>query len=171
MLPFSQIAYFVEDIRAAALAHHRAFGSGPFFVAEHIPLVRSEHRGIARPLDHSSAYGQWGAVMVEFVQQNNAGPSAYRDVFSEGSPGGLHHVALFVPDLDGAIGHCLERGWPLAQLAETESGIAFAFIDARAALGHMLELYEPSDMLTGFYAMVDQAARDWDGGDPLRDLD
>jgi hypothetical protein len=170
MLPIRQIAYFVADIREAALAHHRAFGSGPFFVAEHIPLVRSEHRGVPRPLDHSSAYGQWGAMMIEFVQQNNAGPSAYRDVFAAGSPGGLHHAALFVPDLDGAIADFAAHGWPLAHYAETASGVAFAFIDARAGLGHMLELYEPSDMLTGFYAMVDQAARDWDGGDPLRDL-
>lgn len=36
--------------------------------------------------------------------------------------------------------------------------------------GHMLELYGTSDMLTGFYAMVAEAARDWDGTEPVRNL-
>ncbi|GIX20999.1 MAG: hypothetical protein KatS3mg120_2675 [Erythrobacter sp.] len=45
-----------------------------------------------------------------------------------------------------------------------------AFVDTRARLGHMLELYEPTPLLTGFYDMVAQAARDWDGRDLVREL-
>ena len=70
-LPPRQIAYFVKDAKAAALRHHRMFGSGPYYLSENIPLARSIHRGVQRPLDHTSAYGQWGSVMIEFVQQNN----------------------------------------------------------------------------------------------------
>ena len=84
-LPIRQIAYFGTDVRAAALRHSQTYGSGPFFVAEHIPLRRAVHRGVERTLDHSSAYGQWGGVMVEFVQQNNPGPSAFHDMYPEGS--------------------------------------------------------------------------------------
>jgi len=47
-LPVRQIAYFAADVRVAALEHHLRFGSGPFFVAEHIPLRQSLHRGAAR---------------------------------------------------------------------------------------------------------------------------
>ena len=65
--PVRQIAYFVADVRASAAAHAQQFGSGPYFVSEHIPLARSLHRGVERSLDHSSAYGQWGDVMVELV--------------------------------------------------------------------------------------------------------
>jgi hypothetical protein len=43
-----QLAYKVNDIEAAALAHHRRFGSGPFFLARHISLASSQHRGVAR---------------------------------------------------------------------------------------------------------------------------
>ena len=103
-LPIRQVAYFGTDVRAAALRHSQIHGSGPFFVAEHIPLRRALHRGVERTLDHSSAYGQWGALMIEFVQQNNPGPSAFHDMYPEGSGrGGIHHVALFVPDLQAAI--------------------------------------------------------------------
>jgi hypothetical protein len=168
-LPPRQIAYFVPDIRAAALTHHRQFGSGPFFVVEHIALARSEHRGMAQPLDHSSAYGQWGALMVEFVQQHNPDPSAYHDLYPHGSgKAGLHHVACFVESLDAAITECAAAGMPLAHYAETATGTPFAFVDASASLGHMLELYQPGPGLTGFYAMVAAAAQGWDGKDPIR---
>ena len=75
--PIRQIAFFVPDAGAAAKAHHAAHGSGPFLLAENIPLARATYRGQPAHLDHSSAYGQWGDVMVEFVQQNNPGPRSF----------------------------------------------------------------------------------------------
>ena len=170
-LPVRQIAYFVADVRAAAKAHHARFGSGPFFLAEHIPLRRCVHRGVERPLDHSSAYGQWGPGMVEFVQQNNPGPSPFHDVFPEGSGrGGLHHIALFVEDVDAAIAAHTAAGQPLAARAEMHDGFVFAFIDACAELGHMIELYSPTPQLTGFYGFVARAAGDFRGGEIVRTI-
>ncbi|MBU6266508.1 MAG: VOC family protein [Sphingomonadales bacterium] len=167
-LPIRQIAYFCEDIRAAALAHHRRFGSGPYFIADNIPLASSVHRGVERPFDHSSAYGQWGAVMIEFVQQNNPGPSAMRDMYPEGAGRwGLHHVALFVDDVDAAAARLAAEGFPTAQRAVMTDGFVFAFADTSAAYGHMTELYAPLPALTDFYAAVAEAARDWRGGDVL----
>ena len=165
-LPVRQIAYFCEEVRAAALAHHHSFGSGPYFVADHIPLRRSVHRGIEQPFDHSSAYGQWGDVMIEFVAQHNPEPSACHDLYPEGSGlWGLHHVALFVDDVDAEIARFAAAGMPLAQRAEMMDGFIFAFVDASAGLGHMIELYAPVPVLLDFYAMVARAARDGhDGG-------
>lgn len=160
-----QIAYFVPDIRAAALAHHEQFGSGPYAVSEHIPLSRSLHRGIERPLDHSSAYGQWGAVMIEFVQQNNPDPSCFYDMFPRGSgTQGLHHVAIFADDLRAEIARYNAAGHLTALYAEMASGFAYAMIDCTATLGHMIELYEPVPMLTGFYTRVADAAGDFASG-------
>lgn len=166
--PVRQIAYFVRDVRAAALAHHALYGSGPYFVAEHIPLRLARHRGIDRPLDHSSAYGQWGAVMIEFVQQNNAGPSAFHDVYREGSGReGMHHVAVFVDDVTAEMARFETAGYPTALYAEMNDGFAFAFIDTVATLGHMIEVYAPVAALTHFYALVADAANTWSGGDVL----
>ena len=170
-LPVRQLAYKVNDLAAAAAAHHRLFGSGPFFVLRHVALASSQHRGIAQPFDHSSAYGQWGSVMVELVVQHNPDPSALHDMFAAGSGAeGLHHAALFVDDLDAAIARFAGEGARLAQLSVTAGGTAFAFVDTRASLGHMLELYEPTPQLTGFYALVAEAAQGWDGTDLLREL-
>ena len=160
-LTIRQVAYFCADVRAAAAAHHAAFGSGPFFVAEHIPLKRAVHRGTERLLDHTSAYGQWGDVMIEFVAQNNPGPSPFHDLYPEGAGRfGLHHVAVFVDDVDTALADFAARGAPCALRAEMNDGFVFAFADTSATLGHMTELYAPTASLTGFYAMVAKAARD-----------
>jgi len=156
-----QVAYFCADVRAAARAHHDAFGSGPFFVADNIPLARAVHRGTERLLDHTSAYGQWGDVMIEFVAQNNPGPSPFHDLYPEGSGRyGLHHVAVFVDDVDAALADFASRGAPCALRAEMSDGFVWAFADTSATLGHMTELYAPTPSLTGFYAMVANAAQD-----------
>jgi len=171
VLAVRQLAYKVNDLEAAAAAHHRAFGSGPFFVLRHVALASSQHRGIEQPFDHSCAYGQWGSLMVELVVQHNAEPSALHEMFPHGSgTEGLHHAALFVDDLEAAIARFEHEGAPLAQLSVTAGGTAFAFIDSRASLGHMLELYEPTPQLTGFYDFVAAAAEGWDGRDLLREL-
>ncbi|MFM5929806.1 MAG: VOC family protein [Novosphingobium sp.] len=162
------MAYFCADVRKAALAHHRRFGSGPYFVADNIPLSQSVYRGNAVPFDHSSAYGQWGDLMIEFVQQNNPGPSAMRDLFPEHSGRfGLHHVAIWVDDVDAEAARFEADGFPLAQRSVMTDGFVFAFVDAASSYGHMLELYTPVPALTDFYAMVADAARGWQGGDVL----
>ncbi len=171
MLAIRQLAYKVNDLEAAAAAHHRRFGSGPFFVLRHVALASSVHRGVERPFDHSSAYGQWGSVMVELVMQHNPDDSALHDMFPYGSATeGLHHAALFVDDLQAEIARFASEGAPLAQLSVTQTDTAFAFVDTRASLGHMLEMYEPTPELTGFYDFVAAAAQGWDGSDLIREL-
>ncbi len=167
-LSIRQIAYFCADVRDAARAHHRQFGSGPYLVADHIPLASAVHRGVERPLDHSSAYGQWGEVMIEFVQQNNAGPSPFHDLYPEGSGRfGFHHVAIWVEDVDANLAAFASAGSPTALRAEMRDGFVFAFADTSAVYGHMTELYAPVSALTDFYEAVAKAARSYRGGDIL----
>jgi hypothetical protein len=46
----------------------------------------------------------------------------------------------------------------------------YHFMDTVSTLGHMVELYERSDRLEGFYALVRDAAVGWTGNDPLRQV-
>ena len=171
-LPIRQVAYFVSDVHAAAVAHHQLYGSGPYFVAEHIPLRSALYRGEPAALDHSSAYGQWGALMIEFVQQNNPGASAFQDLYPEGSGrSGLHRVALFVDDLAAAIARHNRAGFPTALYAEMNDGFTFAMIDHVRDSGHMVELYQPLPSLTEFYSSVAAAAAQFDGRNLIRPID
>ncbi len=157
-----QIAYAVADARAAALDLATSTGAGPFFLARHIPVVEARSRGRPATFDHSSAYGQWGDLMVELVEEHSP------PIVAPGT--GVHHLAFMVPSLARATASCVAAGWAEALWAHTAGGQEFAFCDARASLGHLVELYEPSPRLLDFYAMVATAARGWLGSEPVRDL-
>lgn len=167
--PIRQIAYFVPDVRVAAARHHAMFGSGPYFLLEHIPLARCDYRGQPATLDHSSAYGQWGALMIEFCQQNSPGPSVFRDLYPDGGEG-LHHVALMVDDLGIAMREFEAAGHGTALYAELASGNAYAMMDCTQTYGHFVELYESSPGLLAFYETVRSAAEDFDGTALIRSL-
>ena len=78
-------------------------------------------------------------------------------------------MASFVSSLDETIEAYRSAGHPLAARALTKGGTTeFAFIDTSAQMGHMLEIYERTEALAGFYDFVRNAAIDWDGHDPVR---
>ena len=97
--PPKQIAYAVPDAFEAAQRWVKDFGAGPFFVSEHIPVTDVIYRGSPSTFDHTSAYGQWGDIMVELVQDHGTGPSVVRDLYNV-DESGLHHLAFFVEDID-----------------------------------------------------------------------
>ena len=160
--PPVQIAYAVPDAIDQARRFAADFGAGPFFVRPHIPVTDVVHRGRPATFDHTSAYGQWGSVMVELVQDHGDGPSVIRERFAPGQSG-LHHLAYFVADPEDVIERLSALGLDLAMSASTGGGVRFYFVDAVARLGHMLELYQPTERLTGFYRHVAEAAVGWDG--------
>ena len=42
--------------------------------------------------------------------------------------------------------------------------------DTLAVFGHFLELWESTETMRGLLGMIEEAARDWDGRDPIRPL-
>ncbi len=159
-----QIAYAVTDIRVAAAQWvHR--GAGPFFTNDHIEVRNARLFGESGVFDHSSAYGQWGDVMIELICQHNPGPKPVVGT------SGLHHLAFFVDDIALAAEHLEASGYPEALYGEAGSALSampFAMFDARKELGHLIEIYPSTDRLKAFYAMVKDAAHGWNGANPIR---
>jgi hypothetical protein len=146
--PPVQIAYAVSDVHAAAALWLAGQGAGPFVISERIALQAARVHGVDGPgsaFDHSSAYGQWGEVMVELVHEHTP---------PLGATSGLHHMAFFVDSIEETATALTSAGHPEVLRASTASGMAFAFHDARAGLGHFIEIYEPNERLLGFYAHV-----------------
>lgn len=167
--PIVQIAYFVNDARVAAVHMASRYGAGPFFLAEKIELSWGEHRGKSQKFLHTSAYGQWGNMMIELVQQDEEGPSPFRDMYQPGEEG-IHHVAMMVDSMRACYDYCQSERIEIAARASTMTGTEFAFVDTVAAMGHMTEIYEKTDQLMGFYDMVRRASVNWDGGEVVRSL-
>ena len=164
--PPKQIAYAVPDAFEAAKKWVKDFGAGPFFIAEHIPVTDVIYRGSPSTFDHTSAYGQWGDIMVELVQDHGTGPSVVRDMYNV-DESGLHHLAFFVEDIDLATKFLVDQGFELGMTAKAGSTI-FNMIDATKTLGHFIELYEPNEALIAFYTRVKEASIKWGGEDPIR---
>lgn len=167
--PIVQVAYFVPDAREAAHRMVASHGAGPFHVIDRIELAWGELRGEPCDFLHTSAYGQWGDLMMELVQQDVEGPSPFREMYAPGESG-VHHVATMVDDLERTYRDLAAADMVVAARAMTKTGTEFAFVDTVATQGHMTEIYERSPGLVRFYEMVRAAAQGWDGSDPVRTL-
>ncbi len=165
-----QNAYFVNDLDAAIERWHALWNIGPFIVRRHIALPDVRYRGQPSTLDISAAYVQAGDIMVELVTQHDATPSAFREMFAPGEEG-FHHVAVVPDDYDGLLAHCAALGFDVVTELRTASGRGAAYIDTRRQLGHMLEVYWPSEGLTKLYRDVAAAAANWDGRDVVIEVD
>lgn len=166
-----QVAYVVKDIRAACHEHAEAFGSGPFFVAENIPFATSTYRGRAVPFHHSSAFGQWGDVMVEFMQVEDDQPSVLTDVLDRtGGMAAMHHKAILVSDPAAVAAAFESKGYAIAFHGSLEAGVEVFMIDTLDLLGHMIELYAPNELVQGFFKMVRDASNEPDRAPLLRDF-
>jgi hypothetical protein len=163
-----QIAYLVEDVLPAAEEWARRLGAGPFFVRHHPPMACVDRQDRAGEFVHSSAYGQWGAMQVELVQLRPGTPRHLVDDLR--TPRGIHHVAMFVASFPEEQDRLAQLGWPAAMTATTSNGMRFAFHDARADLGHFVEIYEPVPAVRRLYATVAKAAHEWTGEDPVRQI-
>lgn len=158
-----QIAYAVDDVVEAA-QRWVARGVGPFFVLDHIEVHGVRVNGTPATFDHSSAYAQWGAVMVELICQHDCEPNPVVGT------SGVHHVAHFVDDFAAASTALTASGAREVLYAETASGMPFAFHDGRTEYGHLIEIYERTERLGRFYDMVHDASVGWAGHDAIRRL-
>lgn len=163
-----QIAYIVDDVRAAARDFAARTGAGPFFVRRNPVTTAVGPDASAGSFDHSSAYGQWGRVQVELVETHSAEPAAFAETVVARNR--IHHVAIMVSSFDAQQRQFDESGWPALLTATTPNGNNFAFHDARAQLGHLVEIYEPRPTILALYRKVADAALEWDGSDPVREM-
>jgi catechol 2,3-dioxygenase-like lactoylglutathione lyase family enzyme len=171
--PPVQLAFCVSNARTAALAWVNTTGAGPFFLRPHIAVTDVRYRGRPSTFDHTSAYGQWGGVMVELVESHNTEPNILSELGTgsgdaEVSPR-LHHVACLVDDFDEVLSRAAQHGIEIAFTAKART-TPFAFLDTQRLVGCFLEIYPKTNSVADFYATVAAAASGWDGSDPVRSL-
>lgn len=156
-----QVAYHVEDVREAARRWHDLTGVGPFFVQDHVPVVRARSEGLDVVFDQTCAVAQWGELMLELVQVHAIEPPELNATLVPTGMG-LHHVAVMVDDLEETLTEVRAQGHRVVLNAETDR-VRFVFVDGGAQLGHLIECYEAVPYLKKLYAAVRRAADRWDG--------
>ncbi|TGD75699.1 VOC family protein [Mangrovimicrobium sediminis] len=166
---FVQTCYVVPDLEAAMQRWLDTTGMGPFIVMSHVSPSDGFYRGQPDDLEMSCAFVQAGPMQIEYIQQHSDGPSVYRDMYAPGE-GGYHHLCYFVDDLDAEIAYYRERGIDAAYLAKF-GDLRYGYFDTRAQLGGFTEVLQREPGVLGLFESIAEAARDWDGSDPVRYLD
>lgn len=168
--PVMQLGFVVPDLGRAA-RHWAGLGVGPFLVLEHIELTECRYRGAPVRFDMSVAIAQWGPVQVELIRQHDAVPTVYTD-FAGARAGGLHHLGVMTDSIAADLPRLAAAGIAPVQSGSAANGIHFAYLDTAAMpgahSGGMIELIERCEAIDAFFGLVREAAREWDGSDPVR---
>jgi hypothetical protein len=166
-LPFHHIGYVVDDLGAAVADAVARFGAGPFYVAEHMAFEEVTFRGEPAMFDHSSAFGQWGPIRVELTVIHETDPPELGATMAPDGPGTIAHVGIIVDSLGGASAQLEADGVPAYHAGRT-GPVSAIWHDARASLGHSVELLQRNEFLTGLYERMARSADGWDGSEPIR---
>jgi hypothetical protein len=165
--PVMQLGFVVPDLERAMRHWLDRVGIGPFLVLEHVKFAQVVHRGQPTDIDMSVALAQWGEVQVELIQQFNDAPSIYTE-FPGRERGGLQHVGVMTNSVADDLVRLKARGIEPVQQGHTGTGIRFAYLDTDEHPGGMIELIESGPAIVGFFQLVRDSAREWDGKDPIR---
>lgn len=169
--PARQNGMIVEDLDAAVDHWVRNVGAGPFFVLRHVPLDHFTYRGRPSEPDISIALGNFGDLQIELIEQHNDAPSPYLH-FRQHKGVGLHHISGWTQRYDETLTELRDRGFT----PDCEGGITgaarFAYFRADAVDGSVVEVSDlgADNEFGAIHAMVRQAAVDWDGSEPVRNL-
>ena len=160
------VGYVVSDLRTGVERVAAALGAGPFFAMEHIEFDEVTYLGEPAVYDHSSAFGQWGPILIELTEVHDAQPAGLRHALV--SPGGgAGHVAWLADSLQDETERLRAAGVKAFHTGRT-GPVSAVWFDGSALFGHPIEVLQRRDELLGFYAMVREASVGWDGSEPLR---
>ena len=84
---------------------------------------------------------------------------------------GLHHVAVIAGDIDKTISDAADSGYPLVQDSRIPSmDLRIAMAGTVGRFGHFPEIHRNVPSIIDFYAMIENAAKDFDSTNLLREM-
>jgi methylmalonyl-CoA/ethylmalonyl-CoA epimerase len=160
------VGYSVASIPRTVDFLVQSLGAGPFFLMEdiRIPVLKDAD---GRPIvwEHSAAFGQCGNVNIELQETDRLEPAtAFGPTYERTEQ--FNHVAYLAEDLDAESERLEAMGLPM--LFAGENGPHRSFLFDAPLLGHTIEIHQDFPVFVEFRAEMIEAAKDWDGSDPLR---
>jgi Glyoxalase/Bleomycin resistance protein/Dioxygenase superfamily len=170
--PIAQVAYVVSDLEPLISHLTGTLGVGPFFLLPTpVELDWVKYRGKEINSDDlfgAVALGYSGDVNIEIIVPGRA-PSHYHEFLSAGCSG-VHHLGTFATDYDAELEAARAAG--LSVVLEGSGAISrFAYIETDVGFpGTMIELLAVGSEMKAVLEQIHDAAKGWDGKDPIRDL-
>jgi hypothetical protein len=167
------MGFVVRDIDKALQYWTGTLGVGPFYLMRDLVFENYCYRGKPSPTPRVTlAFANSGDMQIELIQQTNDAATAYRE-FLESGREGFHHVSSWMTRAEYDPAYAAIRRSDVKVLQEGSlpgTGLRFVYYDSDAVPGGVIyeisEANEPpfSEAMT----MVRNAARGWDGQNPIR---
>lgn len=162
-----QMAYVVEDIRAAIESWSSKLNTGPWFLLDHFTGVDPVYRGAPSKADVAIAMGFAGHMMIELIQPNDSHPSVYRELLLRSGPG-FHHFGVASLDVEADVKRYQAMGYELAFRAGVPTGGEVAYMDSKGEMPGFVELIEANPLMEQVFTSFYAASLTWDGKDLIR---
>ncbi len=164
--PIRQIGYVVRDLDAA-LAEWISLSVGPWFVVREY-TQQVIYRGEPCEVTISIALANSGELQVELIHQHDDTPPIFTEFLNSGRDG-FHQFAWWGEEFDSAVATAEVAGWPVVWCGAEGAATRFAYVEPPAgAPATIFEIMELNEVTAGMGAFVRDAAKDWDGSDPVR---
>ncbi|NWG15176.1 MAG: VOC family protein [Chloroflexi bacterium] len=137
----TQIGIVVRDIEASIGRYCAILGQPrpDVIITDAADKARTTYNGQPTPARAKLAFFHLGQVDIELIEPIG-GPSTWQAFLDENGEG-VHHIAFWVQDTDGAVQFLGRHNIPLEQQGYFTGGM-YSYLDSSAALGVRLELLE-----------------------------
>jgi len=140
------IGLVTRDLDACVAALSRVLGLGPFRFVEPEAFAapryyEKTYRGSEEDFALRVAFAPFGPLEIELIQPVR-GRTVHADFLRNGD-GGLHHLAVEVPDLRKATDALAAEGGVVIQSGK-RAGLLWAYVEVKALSGLVLELMQPT---------------------------
>ena len=112
---------------------------------------------------------QWAVLALLLAALLGCGPRPRPPVYEDEQ--GFHHSAIFTRDYEAEKRALELAGYPVAMEMAGPGDGRICYVDTRAALGHMLELYPDQPGLRNVYSFIRSGTSNWDGRELIMPLD
>ncbi len=163
-----QLAYVVRDMDSALKYWIDVLKTGPFFLIEHCALEDQVYRGNPANADVTIALANSGDLQIELIYCEDDSPSVYKEFLDAGREG-VHHFGMMPVNYQETCEEYKRRGHEAAFECKV-GGSPLTYFDTVDSIGHFIELWDNSDTFKEMFLMVEDAAKGWDGNDPIRPL-
>jgi hypothetical protein len=104
---------------------------------------------------------------VELIQQRNEAPSLYRDFLNAGHEG-LQHIGYGTHNFAADLHRILQAGYTIGLSGTVAGRQPFVYLLTEGHPGTVVELLDMAGERAQRFARIAEAARHWDGTDPIR---
>ncbi len=162
-----QNGYVVRDIQAAMQHWITVLGVGPWFYVDRLDVPDFTYKGQPSAAHISLALANSGPLQVELIQQRNDAPSLYRDFLNAGHEG-LQHLGYGTRQFEADLERLLHLGYTIGHRGTVGGRGPFVYLLTESHPGTVVELLDMGHGRERIFAGIAEAARTWDGTDPIR---